>query len=97
MHMFVQLFMFKCHHNILPSVFQSFYVYNLSVHDHFTRQLHQLHVPLAKSTLSSTTVRISGVKCYNYFVNHISLNMSYDSYKYNLRRVIREHGILDIL
>ena len=42
----VQLFMYKYHHSILPSIFPDFYVRNNSIHKLHTRQQNLLHVPL---------------------------------------------------
>ena len=69
---FVQLFMYKYHHEILPSVFEGMFVSNSSIHTHFTRQHHQLHVPPPCKSLLSRSVRVTGVKTYNFFDNVIS-------------------------
>ena len=89
--------MYKCHHILVPSAFDNFFVINMSVHDHLTRQQGHLHVPLTRSTLLSKTIRFTEVKCYNFFDKRISMNVSYDSYRYNLRNFIRENGINDVL
>ena len=93
---FVQLFMFRFHHGILPPVFDNLFVPNRSVHSHETRQINQLHVPL-RSTLMSKTVRVTGVTLYNHFDELVSMDMTYDSYKYNLKKFIRENSTGDIL
>ena len=85
---FVQLFMFKYHHNILPPVFENFFVLNTSIHNHFTRQQNHLHVPLVKTTLLLRSVRFTGVTLYNHFEGILSMNMLYDSYKFNLKMYI---------
>ena len=93
---FVQLFMFKYHHGILPPVFDNLFILNRSVHSHETRQINHLHVPL-RTNLMSKTVRITGVSLYNHFYGLISMEMTYDSYKYNIKKFIRENGIGAIL
>ena len=94
---FVQLFMYKYHNGILPFVFNDLFVLNASVHTHYTRQHNQLHVPRICSTLHSRTVRVNSVALYNYFDRFLSMRMTYDSYKYNLKNFIRENGIGGIL
>ena len=93
----VQLFMYKYHHRILPPVFHDLFVSNNTVHSHFTRQQSHFHVPLALTTIMSKTIRITGVTLYNHFESLLSMDMTYDSYKYNLRTFIRDHDISNIL
>ena len=94
--------MFKFHHTLLPNVFERFFVANNSVHDHDTRQKDQLHVPLA----ISDTIKVTGVRCFNFFQDKLNmelpstdydLRLFYDSYKYNLRKFIRENDTSNIL
>ena len=93
---FVQLFMYKYHHRILPNVFDDFFVSNASIHNHFTRQRYHFHVPL-QSTLLSRTVRVTGVTLYNHFDNVLSMSVSYDSYKLTLKRYILNNDISDLI
>ena len=88
--------MFKYHHSILPTVLNTLFLSNMSVHGHYTRQQNLLHVPIS-SPIMSKTVRVTGVAIYNHFASLLSMDMTYDSYKYNLKVFIREHGIDDIL
>ena len=89
--------MFKYHHGILPPVFKDLFLSNMNVHSHFTRQHRNLHVPLSGKTILSKTVRVTGVTLYNHFNRHLSMGMTYDSYKYNLRKFIRDHDISNVL
>ena len=89
--------MYKYHHGILPPVFANLFVPNVTIHGHFTRQQSLLHVPIARTTLLSKTVRVTGVTLYNHFDSLLSMEMTYDSYKYNLRRFIRDNDTHNIL
>ncbi len=37
-------FVYKQHNNLLPNIFNQFYIENASIHSHNTRQSHRLHV-----------------------------------------------------
>ena len=73
----VQLFMYKYHRNILPSIFSDLYLRNNSIHEYDTRQQNLFHVPLTFTKTLSNTVRVSWVKLYNHFSNLLSLRVSY--------------------
>ena len=92
----VQLFMYRYHHDILPSAFDNMFVSNMLIHSHFTRIQHLLHVPIIRTNVAKT-IRVTGVTLYNYFHNHVSMERTYDSYKYNLKMFIRDNDASEIL
>ena len=93
----VQLFMYKYHHGILPSVFSDLYVRNNSVHEYETRQQNLLHVPLIFTKPLSKSVRISGVTLYNHFSNLLCLRVSYVTYKGTLKRYIIDNDTKNLV
>ena len=93
----VQLFMYKYHHRILPSVFSDLYVRNNSVHEYETRQQNLLHVPLIFTKPLSKSVRISGVTLYNHFSNLLCLRVSYVTYKGTLKRYIIDNDTKNLV
>lgn len=94
---FIQLFMFKYHYNILPSVFNDFFECNNLIHEHLTRQSNLLHVPLSHSNLVSRTARIVGVRCYNYFSKILTWDVSYISYKKELKKHLLENDVMILM
>ena len=79
------------YHGILPPAFD-----NMFVHSHFTRQHDLLRVPMIRTNLSKT-IRVTGVTLYNNFNDTVSMERTYDSYKYNLEKFIRENDPNEIL
>ena len=93
----VQLFMYKHHHNILPSIFSDFFVRNNSVHEYDTRQHNLFHVPLIFTKPLSRKVRVSGVTLYNHSSNVLCLRVSYVTYKGILKRHIIDNNTMNLL
>ena len=92
----VQLFMFKVHHNKLPAIFSSFFVKNRDVHDYPTSSRDKYHVPLAKSYYTAKIVRTTGVSTFNFLFKKVSLNVTYVSYKSNLKKYLVENNVDNI-
>ena len=82
----VQIFLYKHHQEILPEVFSHFFEMNNAVHEYYTRQEKHFHVPLCKSVQKSKCLKSSGVKIYNYMIEHMNYNCSFVSFKYVLKR-----------
>ena len=93
----VQLFMFKYHRDLLPPVFENIFTKNESVHQHYTRQHDLLHVPISRSTTVSKTIRINGVKIYNYLFDKIPTEVTYDHYKRNLKIYIHQQDVCQLV
>ena len=81
----VQLFMFKFYHHLVPNIFDNFYTINSDVHPHFTRQSSLLHVAKAKTKPKLTSIRITGVKTFNFYHDIIDMNCSIITYKKKLK------------
>ena len=92
----VQLFMFKVHHNKLPAIFSSFFVKNRDVHDYPTSSRDKYHVPLAKSYYTAKIVRTTGVSTFNFLFKKVSLDVTYVSYKSNLKKFLVENNVNNI-
>ena len=61
---------------------------NNAVHEYYTRQEKHFHVPLCKSVQKSKCLKCSGVKIYNYMIEHMNYNCSFVSFKYVLKRYL---------
>ena len=76
-----QIFLYKYCRQSIPIIFSGFFTTNENIHNHYTRQTNQLHTQLAKSSQRSRTLRYSGVKINNYFINRLNYNCSDGEYK----------------
>ena len=92
---FVTLLMYKYHHTCLPQVIQSLFVRNSAIHEYPTST--PLHVPLARSNLSSRNVRTTGVKLYNHFHRILNWDVLYVTFKYNLKKYLLENDTTSLL
>ena len=77
----VQIFLYKYYRQSIPIIFSGFFTTNENIHNHYTRQTNQLHTQLAKASQRSRTLRYSGVKINNYFINRLNYNCSDGEYK----------------
>ena len=91
-----QLFMFKVHHDKVPAIFSTFYVKNRDVHNYPTSSRNKFHVPLAKSYYTAKIVRVTGVTTFNYLFNRVKLNVTYTTYKSNLKRFLVANNVNNI-
>ena len=89
----VQLFMFKVHHKKVPPIFLTFYVKNRDIHNYPTSSRNKYHVPLAKSYYTAKIVRTTGVTTFNFFLDKVQLNVSYISYKSNLKKFLVDNNV----
>ena len=88
-----QIFLYKYYRQSIPIIFSGFFTTNENIHNHYTRQTNQLHTQLAKSSQRSRTLRYSGVKINNYFINRLNYNCSDGEYKKNLKEYILANDI----
>ena len=84
----VQIFAFKFHNDKLPGIFLDFFQRNSSIHSHNTRTQNKLRPPLFRSSKRSRSIRVDGVKTYNYFFDKLNIESSLLSYKIALKRYI---------
>ena len=70
--------------------------FNANIHDHFTRQSIELHVPIVKRTLTKMTVRYAGVILWTSFSKKLSLECKIDTFKKNLKPSIIDAYRYDI-
>ena len=86
-----QLFLYKYHRQSLPNIFSGFFTINETIHNHYTRQIEHFHTHLAKSSQTARTLRCTGVKINNYFMNRLNYNCSDGVYKQKLK----EHVLMN--
>ena len=88
----LQLILYKFHHGLLPGVFSDFFMENNTVHNYYTRQADQMHVPLFRSKQASLSIRKMGVRSHNHFRSLLDIESLELCYKYNLKTYILQNG-----
>ena len=66
---------------------------NDTFHEHDTTQRKQFRPPLARSNQRSRTMRYTGVKVNNYFMNHMGYNGSFAMFKKEVKKLIIENDV----
>ena len=89
----VQLFMFKYHHGLVPSIFQKNYVFNHDLHEYMTRQSDCMHSFGARTTQRYKTLRFVGIKIYNHFIGKINMDRLFMTYKYHLKKYLVDNDM----
>ena len=84
------LFLYKYYRQSLP-IFFGFFTINETVQNHCTRQIKNFRTHLTKSFQRATTLRCTGVKMNNYFMNRLNYNCSDGVYK----PTIKEHILMN--
>ena len=82
------LFMFKYHNDLLPDIFNSFFIKNNEYHSYPTRNAAKLRVPLSKTLTGSKFIRITGVAFWNLLENQITGNHKIGALKKLLKTYI---------
>ena len=82
---YVQLFMYRHKKMLLPDVFTMFFERNLDCTGRTTRQSNLLHKIHSNFLQRSRSIRITGTNYYNHFYEKISMNVTYCTYKKNLK------------
>lgn len=80
----VGVFMYKFTHNMLPTIFSPMFIYNNTIHAYSTRQSQLLHVPIAKFTNTTRTIRYKGVNIWNKISQEFPTNVTLPMFKSSL-------------
>ena len=97
----VQLFAFKFHktqrqtevetqtyNDKLPNIFMDFFQRNGSFHVYNTRHQNEFRPPFFHSSKRSKSIKVDGVRTYNYFLGKLNIESSFISYKIALKKYI---------
>ena len=90
----VMIFMYKCHHKLLPDVFGSMFISNNSIHDHYTRQWNLFHSPAWRLEIVRRSIRVQGVFFWNLLAKEkINCDCSPASYKCQMKRFLLNYTL----
>ena len=87
------IFMQKKFLGILPDVMGDAFIFNSLVHDHDTRQSTQFHSPAWRLETSRRSIRVQGVKYWNFLLDKVSPLCSPNSYKFQMKRFLLSNKI----
>ena len=65
----ISRFMFRYDHGSLPAPFEGYFIRNVDVHSHNTRQALHFHPPLIKNELSKKSIKYRGSIVWNYLLD----------------------------
>ena len=91
--------MFEFHRNEnVPEVFDDFFSYNNTIHDHNTRQSKQLHFPKLDTDLGQRSLAYWGVKVWNTILKaNFSLAVTPITFKASLKRILLNNQIICVV
>lgn len=93
----VLFFMYKYHHNRLPSIYTNFFTRNNTIHSHNTRQQAHLHINKQYSVRSSKNIRHAAVPIYNYFLSRIDFDVSPSVFKKQVKAYLAVNEVSSLL
>ena len=65
-------FMYRYCNDLVPELFQTYFISNYEYHDYTTRQAHHFHIPKVKTDLAKTGIKYRGAIVWN-FILHKSI------------------------
>lgn len=81
-------FMYKYTHNLLPRLFTSYFTFNKDVHNHNTRSSNNMHVPFARTSYTSNTLRHYGPRLWNSVDQTIQTSSSVARFKISCKKFL---------
>ena len=83
-------FMYKCYHNLLPSVFDTYFIRTRDIHKYGTRQATAyFDIPKVKTEYRKSSIQFRGPFIWNKIIkNKISPNISIHTFKSKLKHLI---------
>ena len=87
-------FIYRYYHNLLPDLFDDYYIRTDSIHSRNTRQLSLFRLPQFKLNLAKRNLKYTGVKIWNHLRKiKFDLETSQPVFKYNLTRCFLQNKI----
>ena len=89
----VQLFMYKFLKKELPEIFENFFERNDTNHDYPTRWGMMYRIPMLRTFPADRSIRLRGVHIFNYFLQHLTSESLYVTYKFALKNYIINNNV----
>ena len=84
----ILLFRFEYIRGCLPKLFNNYYIRNVDIHSHVTRQQNKLHTHKCRTSAAQKAFRCYGVTLWNEFSSKVCFDVSFTCYKRALKRFI---------
>ena len=81
----ILLFMLKYIRGCLPKLFNNYYIRNVDMHSHVTRQQNKLHTHKCRTSAAQKAIRCYGVILWNEFSSKVCIDVSFICYKRALK------------
>ena len=82
--------MYKYKHDLLPSIFENFFIHNNAYHQYPTRRCNKLRVPLTKTSIANNFITKAGVDIWNSLEDRITENIKIGAFKSQLKKFLVE-------
>ena len=82
------LFMFKCHNDLLPPMFQNYFKQNCNFHSYGTRNSTNYHIPLFRTSISQHSIFYNGPVQWNDLPESLKSSKSYNYVKQNYKLLL---------
>ena len=80
------MFMFKVHHNFVPSVITNLFTKRFNISNRETRQAYHFHIPMVVSAHTQSTIYYNGPVVFNKLCTSMNLNCSIHTFKKHLKK-----------
>ena len=77
----IVLFMIKYIRGCLPKLFNNYYIRNVDIHSHVTRQQNKLHTHKCRTSAAQKAIRCYGATLWNAFSSKVCFDVSFTCYK----------------
>ena len=77
--------MFKYIRGCLPKLFNNYYIWNVDIHIHVTRQQNKLHTHKCRTSAAQKAIGCYGVILWNEFSSEVCFDVSFTCYKRTLK------------
>ena len=86
-------FMFKLNHLLVPAIFNSMFILNGKIHDYFTRQLCDYHLPKWRLEIKRRSIYVQGPLIWNKLANNFDINCTVPTFKFHVKSYLLENEV----
>jgi hypothetical protein len=84
----IGIFMHKYKYNLLPNIFNDFFIENRSIHNYPTRSAANLRIPKVRTNIAERFIRKTGVNFWNLVSGILETNCSIYTFKRHLKKYL---------
>ena len=87
------LFMFKLQHLLVPAIFNTMFILNNEIHDYFTRQCCDYHLPKWRLEVRRRSICVQGPLIWNELANKFAIDCTIPTFKFHVKRYLLENEV----